>query len=288
MPGSPSRVRRCPVAASMTTTSFRNQPASSVTRHPVTTAEPSGVSSNVLLVQRPAGIRREVTRLAWPWRRRRYRCPGRAGQASRNEQANRLRPQVVVPEAQPAARLVQDRVHTSVGPGLRRAASCSVSVRAGEDRGSVDESLLARRGRQPGHSAAGRRDPPRLAADGRQQPDSGLVLARLGVLLARLGVRALGREQQRPIGQELRARLALGAAGEPDRLAIPRRIDPPDAGQVLGRLAAHVSARPLPATTRLAPAAAPSLSGWPRTPANHRAASLRRPFSYSSVTSGSK
>src|SRR5262249_42677461 len=79
---------------------------------------------------------------------------------------------------------------------------------------------------------AGRRcDPARLAACRRQQPEGRLGLIGSAVLLG-TWLRALGDEDQRAVGQELRRRLALGRPGEPSGWSTGR-VDAPDAGAEL-------------------------------------------------------
>ena len=178
-----------------------------------------------VLVQRPAGVAGEVTEL-------------QSGVAERDvvgqvggQQAQSVGAEVVVPEPHRVL-LVQHRrdagllaplAQVLVGGRVRRRRQ---HRRAGHDRpGRADEHAV--------HAAGRARDHPGVAARGRQQPQRRPRL----VVVAAVGLRPGGGEQQIAGRREGRRRLALGAAGQPPRRPRPSRIDLPQRGAVAGVLA---------------------------------------------------
>ena len=166
------------------------------------------------------------------------------------EQPGLVRPQVVVPVPDRRG-LVQDGADPGVLALLaqpRVVLGCVPARGAGHGGANPRAPLAPRSGQHrradhdpagvPGHlggrDAAGQgRHDPGLAAGRGKQPQRGDVAGvdvRSGVFPA--GIGAPGGEQQRPVGQETRAALALGRAGQPPgRAALD--VDAPDAGQVL-------------------------------------------------------
>ena len=109
-------------------------------------------------------------------------------------------------------------------------------ARGGQHR-RADHDPAGVRGHLGGRDAAGQgRHDPGLTAGRGEQPQRGDITGvgvRSGVLPARIGISGPpGGEQQRPVGQETRAALALGGAGQPPARAAVG-VDSPDAGQVL-------------------------------------------------------
>ena len=242
------------------TSSQCDSPAGSHCHHPVTTEVPSGVSANASPSSaRPGSGVRSRNRAVSP--------PVRSLHALGLPRAPLRHPSSLSPPAQPISVSCtwSGSTANSLGwSGPRSwsqyrtgADSCKMAVipaslRSWRSRASSSALLPFPRGGQhrradhdpagvPGHlggrDAAGQRGHhPGLAAGRGKQPQRGDIIpgagvaVRPGVLPA--GIGTLGGEQQRPVGQEPRAALALGGPGQPPgRAAL--RVDPPDAGQVL-------------------------------------------------------
>ncbi len=232
--GPASSVRRCAVAVSMIAISVRVSPSGAGTTHPVTTAPASGVSSKDRSSSaRPgSGVRSRAMASAasasWP--------AAAAAATLGDQQPRLLGAEVVVPVPRPP-RVMQDGRDPRVRARLPQGSVLLADLVAAEGRGGISEDARRPSRRHPGNAATGRGDPARLTAAGGQQPQG-----RLGVFGGRLiraarggTVRTPGHERRRSVGQERRAALALGAAGEPDRNAARLGIRSPDAGQVFRR-----------------------------------------------------
>ena len=184
-----------------------------------------------LLVQRPARLRGQVTGR-----------PGQPAVGGHGHQQPRLTgAQVVIPVPDRRG-LVQDRADPRI---LAALAALRVIVQPGrprQQRGGEHQAGRAAGGDDPAGAARRGGDPAGVAALRRQQPQRGFG----AVLLPALAVRGPGRrvgppgdEQQRAVGEERRAVLALRGLGQPAGLgrragglrpAVGR--DPPDAGAV--------------------------------------------------------
>ena len=176
-----------------------------------------------LLGQGPAGIRGQVPGRVFPARA--------AGDDYRGEDPQVVGPEIVVPVPH-GQRVVQDRGDPGVFPGLPP--RLVLGGRPGQGRPGHDDRRRAGR-RLRARDAAGQGGRlPGFAPAGRQEPERRLVVGVPAVARAvrSLRVRALGREQQRAVGQEPRVSLAVGRPGQPGRRAAGR-VDPPDAGDVL-------------------------------------------------------
>ena len=143
------------------------------------------------------------------------------------EQARVVGAEVVIPVAH-RQRLVQDRGDPGV---LARLPPLLVLGRVARQglAGQQEGGRVLRRF-HPRDAARQADDQARLAAVSGQPPQRRLLRALLAV--GRVGVGPLGDEQQRAVGQEPRAALAVGRPGEPGGRAAGR-VNPPDAGDVL-------------------------------------------------------
>ncbi len=195
----------------------------------------------VSVVKRPARIRGEIARLGGRPAAVRGRVRTGLGDP-RRLQPQAVRAKVVIPVPHRPG-LVQDRCYPGVLPRL---AACRVfrrTVAAGQRGRGEDRRSGGTGGGQARYAARRSGDPAGLAAAGGQQPERRLV--RGAVRVGRLPggwARALGGEQQRAVGQELRLALAFRAAGEPDRRAPGTGragIDPPDAADEFLAVGVH-------------------------------------------------
>ena len=184
-----------------------------------------------LLVQRPARLGSQVT--------------GRPGQPAvgghGRQQPRLIGAQVVIPVPDRRG-FVQDRADPRI---LAPLAALRVIVQPGrprQQRGHEHQPWGAAGRDDPADTAGRGGDPAGVTAGRGQQPQRGFgaVLRSAAVLVGRSSrrVRPFGGEQQRAVGQERRAVLALRRLGQPGGLA--RRLsigavgrDPPDAGYVL-------------------------------------------------------
>ena len=209
------------------------------TRQVVATVEPSGLTSYSASTSARARLRGQVGQLELRL------VAGRSASASVPAKSRGAPGPRSWSQNRTGHPLVQDRRDLLLLALLAlRASSSSSLVRA-----TGTSARRARRCRRRPRPRRGRRRPARSATTRASPPPAGSSQSSATSSSSSSAVRVGtgGGEQQRAVGQERRPALALGAAGQPPRRSLARRVDLPERGDPLRALRVRASARRSPA-----------------------------------------